>query len=118
MSRDFEIIQLEIEEAALQRVDNRLRNQLMGCMHAHNELAVLNRIFMFVLNDTGAGELHDSANSVYCGTVLRQLAALAQAAKGRAATGVGSIASRDMVCSSLTLAGVLYPCRATSQVSL
>jgi len=49
---------------------------------------------------------------------LRQLAALAQAAKGKAATGVGSIASRDMVCSSLTLAGVLYPCRATSQVSL
>jgi hypothetical protein len=39
---------------------------------------------------------------VYCGTVLRQLAALAQAAKGKAATGVGSIASRDMVCSSLT----------------
>jgi hypothetical protein len=55
---------------------------------------------------------------MYCGTVLRQLAALAQAAKGKAATGVGSIASRDMVCSSLTLAGVLYPCRATSQVSL
>ena len=55
---------------------------------------------------------------LYCGTVLRQLAALAQAAKGKAATGVGSIASRDMVCSSLTLAGVLYPCRATSQVSL
>jgi len=58
------------------------------------------------------------AQALYCGTVLRQLAALAQAAKGKAATGVGSIASRDMVCSSLTLAGVLYPCRATSQVSL
>jgi len=55
---------------------------------------------------------------VYCGTVVRQLAALAQAAKGKVAAGVGSMAGRDIVCSSLTLAGVLYPWRATSQVSL
>jgi len=74
VSRDFEIIQLEIEEAALQRLDNRLRNQLMGCMHAHNELTVLNRIFMFVLNDTGAGELHDTANSVQMWCMLQILA--------------------------------------------
>ena len=45
-------------------------------------------------------------------------AALAQAAKGKVAASVGSIAIGGMVCSSLTLAGVLYPCRATSQVSL
>jgi hypothetical protein len=55
---------------------------------------------------------------VWCGTVLRHPAALAQAAKGKVAASVGSIAIRGMVCSSLTLAGVLYPCRATSQVSL
>src|SRR5208283_4642047 len=50
--------------------------------------------------------------------VLRHLAALAQAAKGKVAVRVGSIAIRGVVCSSLILAGVLYPCRATSQVSL
>ena len=49
---------------------------------------------------------------------FRHLAALAQAAKGKAAASVGSIAIGGMVCSSLTIAGVLYPCRATSQVSL
>ncbi len=37
---------------------------------------------------------------------------------GVARASVGSIAIRAMVCSSLTLAGVLYPWRATSQVSL
>ena len=53
-----------------------------------------------------------------CGTVLRHPAALVQAAKGKVAASVGSIAIGGIVCSSLTLAGVLYPCRATSQVSL
>ena len=52
------------------------------------------------------------------GTVLRHPAALVQAAKGKVAASVGSIAIGGMVCSSLTLAGVLYPCRARSQVSL
>jgi hypothetical protein len=52
------------------------------------------------------------------GAILRRPAALAQAVKGKAATGAGSIAFRGMVCSSPTLAGVLYPCRARSRVSL
>ena len=56
MSKDFEIIQLEIDESSIQGLDNRLRNQLMGCMHAHNELAVLNRVFMFGTNPVGDGE--------------------------------------------------------------
>ena len=55
---------------------------------------------------------------VQCGTVLRHPAALAQAAKGKLAANVGSIGIRGMVCCSLTHAGVLYPCRATSPVSL
>ena len=56
--------------------------------------------------------------ALQCGTVLRHPAALVQVAKGKVAASVGSIAIGGMVCSSLTLAGVLYPCRATSQVSL
>lgn len=74
MSRDFDVIQIEINETDLRQLDNRSRNQLMGCMHAHNELTVLNRVFMFVLNDTGAGELHDSANSVQMWCMLQILA--------------------------------------------
>ncbi len=47
ISKEFDIIQFEIDEAFVQGPDNRLRNQLMGCMHAHNELTVLNRVCMF-----------------------------------------------------------------------
>ena len=62
--------------------------------------------------------LEGRGSDLQCGTVLRHPAALVQAAKGKVAASVGSIAIGGMVCSSLTLAGVLYPCRATSQVSL
>lgn len=44
-------------------------------MHAHNELATLNRLLMFTMNDTGDGELHDSAQSVQMWCVLQLLAA-------------------------------------------
>jgi hypothetical protein len=43
MSRDFQIIQLPIDEDALKKLCSRQRNQLIGCMHGHNELTVLNR---------------------------------------------------------------------------
>ena len=45
--------------------------------------------------------------NLQCGTVLRHPGALVQAAKGKVAASVGSIAIGGMVCSSLTLAGVL-----------
>jgi hypothetical protein len=48
-----------------------LRNQLMGCMHAHNELTVLNR---FGTNPVGDGELADSAGSVQMWCLLQVLA--------------------------------------------
>src|ERR1019366_1627529 len=70
------------------------------------------------ISGPGLNALVRSSSNVYCGTVVRQLAALAQGAKGKVAAGVWSIAGRDIVCSSLTLAGVLYAWRATSQVSL
>src|SRR5215467_4984788 len=44
-------------------------------MHAHNELTILNRLLMFTMNDTGDGELHDSAQSVQMWCTLQLLAA-------------------------------------------
>jgi hypothetical protein len=72
--KDFEVIQLSINEASIQGLDNRLRNQLMGCMHAHNELTVLNRVFMFGTNPAGDGELADSAGFVQMWCLLQVLA--------------------------------------------
>jgi hypothetical protein len=70
---NFQLIQLQIEGAALKKLPNRQRNQLIGCMHAHNELAVLNRLLMFSLNDVGEGELHDQAHGVQMWCVLQVL---------------------------------------------
>jgi hypothetical protein len=75
MSRDFQIVQLNINEEALKKADPRIRNQLVGCMYAHNELTVLNRILLFSMNVTGDGELYDSAQSVQMWCLLQVLAA-------------------------------------------
>src|SRR6266702_3221987 len=47
-----------ISERNLRKLPNRERNQLFGCMHAHNELTALNRLLMFSMNDTTDGDLH------------------------------------------------------------
>jgi hypothetical protein len=73
VSGDFQIIQLDIEIDALRKLPNRQRNQLVGCMHAHNELAALNRILMFSLNDVGEGELHNDAHGVQMWCLLQVL---------------------------------------------
>ena len=44
-------------------------------MHAHNELTILNRLLMFTMNDTGDGDLHNSAQSVQMWFMLQLLAA-------------------------------------------
>ncbi len=75
MSKDFQLIHLTVDEARLKSASNRLRNQFVGCMHAHNELAILNRLLMFTMNDTGDGELHNSAQSVQMWFMLQLLAA-------------------------------------------
>jgi len=75
MSKDFQVIELSIDEDALKNASNRLRNQLVGCMHAHNELTVLNRLLIFSMNNTADGELHDSAQSVQMWCLLQVLAA-------------------------------------------
>jgi hypothetical protein len=75
MSADFQIIQLTIGEEALKNLNNRCRNQLVGCMHAHNELTVFNRILMYSLNNPANSELERSAQSVQMWCVLQVLAA-------------------------------------------
>jgi hypothetical protein len=75
MAKDFQLIHLTVDEERLKSASNRLRNQFVGCMHAHNELTILNRLLMFTMNDTGDGELHNSAQSVQMWCVLQLLAA-------------------------------------------
>ena len=73
MSSDFEIVRFQIDPDAVRKLPNRERNQFVGCMHAHNELVVLNRLLMFSLNDVGEGELHDHAHGVQMWTVMQVL---------------------------------------------
>ncbi len=73
MSRDFQLIQLQIATETLKKLPNRQRNQIVGCMHAHNELVVLNRLLMFSLNDVGDGLLHNQAHGVQMWCVMQVL---------------------------------------------
>jgi hypothetical protein len=73
-SADLRILALRIDAAALKRMGDRARNQLVACMHAHNELSALNRILLFSMNPTSDGPLHDSANSIQMWCVLQLLA--------------------------------------------
>jgi hypothetical protein len=75
MAGDFQLIHVTVDEERLKAASVRRRNQFVGCMHAHNELAFLNRMLLFVVNDTGNGELHDAAQSVQFRSVLQLLAA-------------------------------------------
>jgi len=75
MAKDFQLIHLTVDEGRLKGASNRVRNQFVGCMHAHNELTILNRLLMFTMNDTGDGELHNSAQSVQMWCILQLLAA-------------------------------------------
>jgi hypothetical protein len=73
MSSEFKIIRFQVDPEAIRKLPNRERNQMVGCMHAHNELVVLNRLLMFSLNDVGEGELHDHAHGVQMWTVMQLL---------------------------------------------
>jgi hypothetical protein len=75
MAKNFQLIHLTVDEERLKSASNRVRNQFVGCMHAHNELTILNRLLMFSMNDTGDGELHNSAQSVQMWCLLQILAA-------------------------------------------
>jgi hypothetical protein len=73
MSRNFQLIQLQINEATLKALPNRQRNQFIACMHAHNELAVMNRLLMFSCNAVAIGELHDHAQGVQMWCIMQVL---------------------------------------------
>jgi hypothetical protein len=75
MAKDFQLIHLTVDEGRLKGASNRVRNQFVGSMHAHNELTMLNRLLMFTMNDIGDGELHKSAQSVQMWCMLQLLAA-------------------------------------------
>lgn len=75
MAENFQLIHLTIDEARLKGTSSRTRDQFVGCMHAHNELAILNRLLLFAMNDTGSGELHNSAQSVQLWFMIQLLAA-------------------------------------------
>lgn len=47
-SNAVRILTYLIDEAVLRQLSSRRRNQLFGCMHAHNELSFLNRLLLFV----------------------------------------------------------------------
>jgi hypothetical protein len=68
------ILTFPIDENVLKKLGNRRRNQLFGCMHAHNELTFLNRLLLFTQNSTADGELHDHAQSSQMWCVLQILA--------------------------------------------
>jgi hypothetical protein len=70
----MKILDFTIDPALLAKLDARSLNQLMGSMHAHNELSVLNRLLLFSMNETGQGALHDAAHSVQVWFVLQLLA--------------------------------------------
>jgi hypothetical protein len=74
VSADFEVIRLVFDEATIGKLDRRQRNQLVGCMHAHNELTVLNRLLLFAMNAPDEGEPHESSWSVQGWTILQVLA--------------------------------------------
>lgn len=68
------ILSFTIEDSVLRRFANRRRNQLFGCIHAHNELTFLNRLLLFTKNSTADGELYDHAQSIQMWCVFQVLA--------------------------------------------
>ena len=73
-SGTLRILTSPIDEAVLKKLGRRRRNQLFGCMHAHNELSFLNRLLLFTQNSTSDGELHDQAQSIQMWCALQILA--------------------------------------------
>ena len=74
MAQRIEIRSFTLDDALLRAMDLSKRNQLLGCMHAHNELTFLNRLLLFSQNPVSEGELHDQAKSSQMWCVLQLLA--------------------------------------------
>ena len=63
-----------LDDELLRTMDHRKRNQLLGCMHAHNELTFLNRMLVFSQTPVTDGALHDQAQSSQMWCLLQLLA--------------------------------------------
>jgi hypothetical protein len=74
MTQRIEIRSFMLDDELLRTMDHRKRNQLLGCMHAHNELTFLNRLLLFSQNPVTEGYLHDQAQSSQMWCVLQLLA--------------------------------------------
>jgi len=61
MTEGIEIRSFTLDDELLRTMDSRKRNQLLGCMHAHNELTFLNRLLLLSHNSVSDGELHGCA---------------------------------------------------------
>ncbi|MDR3498110.1 MAG: hypothetical protein P4L72_02655 [Parvibaculum sp.] len=70
----MKILTYAIDRSALGELSQRHRNQLFGCMFAHDELTFLNRLLMFTQNSVADGGLHDHAQSVQIWCILQLLA--------------------------------------------
>ncbi|MBB5751444.1 hypothetical protein [Prosthecomicrobium pneumaticum] len=70
----MKIVDLTIDPALLAKLDACSRNQLIGCMHAHNELSVVNRLLLFSKNETGKGAHYNHADDVQMWLLLQILA--------------------------------------------
>jgi hypothetical protein len=56
MTQRIVIRSLKLDDELLRTIDHRKRNQLLGCMHAHNELTFLNRLLLFSQNSVIEGK--------------------------------------------------------------
>jgi hypothetical protein len=74
MVQRIEIRSFALDAELLRTMDLRKRNQLLGCMHAHNELTFLNRLLLFSQNPVTDGALHDQAQSSQMWCLLQLLA--------------------------------------------
>ncbi len=68
------IATIEIDPKALKELPSPLRKQLVGCMHAHNELTFLNRLLLFSMNDTAKGALYDQGKDAQMWCLMQLLA--------------------------------------------
>jgi hypothetical protein len=73
MTQSIEIRSFALDDEILRTMDPRKRNQLLGCMHAHNQLSFLNRLLIFSQNPVTEGELHDHAQSSQMWCLLQLL---------------------------------------------
>jgi hypothetical protein len=74
MTEGIEIRSFTLDDELLRTMGSRKRNQLLGCMHAHNELTFLNRLLLLSQNSVSDGELHGYTQSSQMWCMLQLLA--------------------------------------------